>query len=63
MNRPGNPRTAARIYGIRIDQRNAFGCVTLGDTTAFLHVSKMKYADEDEKVFAEVFEQTRVESH
>jgi hypothetical protein len=52
-----------RFAGIRLDQRNAIGCATVGDTTAFLHVSKVKYAEEDESLFAHVFEQARVESH
>ncbi len=52
-----------RFAGIRIDQRNVVGCVNVGGTTAFLHVSKVKYGEEDEKLFTQLFEQARVESH
>ena len=48
---------------VRIDQRNIIACKTLGNGTAFIHVSKSHYVDADEKWFAQIFEQTRIELH
>ncbi len=46
--------------GVRIDQRNAIGCVSSGGATAYLHVSKVAYQPQDDAALAAFFAQAQV---
>jgi hypothetical protein len=51
-----------KLSHVRIDQRNAIGCVSTGGATAYLHVSKVAYQPQDDATLAAFFERAQVMS-
>jgi hypothetical protein len=49
-----------RFGGVRVDQRNAVGCVTRGATTAIVHVAKVRYTERDAALLSVPFHRARV---
>jgi hypothetical protein len=51
-----------RFKGVEINQRNSIGCVTRGNVTAFVHVSKVQWTPQDEAGFAAMYDQVRLDA-
>lgn len=52
-----------RFAGVDVAQRNLVACSTLGDTTAFVHLSKVRYTVADEPLFDRAFERIKLQQH